>query len=398
MKNKELLIRLIQNTMNLPAFGWDGTDKLLKKVEKEHCFSKQVQPMLTAEGLKAVLKQIKTGYLYDIQDRLGVHFLVFKFQKDIICAGPFVIVEWNEKMEETYLLINGLSAEDRLAYKLYYCRYLLINTEQIIQVITGIISALQPEEESYIYKEIQDKSGIGKSQVNFYEREESDFKEVIERYSFENQFIAMVETGNTEKAIKTISLMYRAPGPKELSVPGMQSLVGNATTLRTILRKAAERGGVHPAIVDAIALSYGQKMYVARSPKELWSNLLPMTRDFTEAVRKAKTSKYSPIIKMIMSYIQLNISRKISLKEMAASIGYTTEHLERKFKEETGMTVVQYIARERCYQAALLLEQTDYEIQEISARVGYLDSNYFVKVFKKYMNFTPTAYRKNFHS
>lgn len=397
MDKKELLMRLIQCTINLPVFCWDGTEEILEEKERQYCFFQQAQPLLTAKGMQSLFRKIKQGYLYDVKDGLGIHYLTFRFDKNVICAGPFVIMGWNEKRAETVLAVNGLVINSMLAYKIYYCGLSLTNLKQVIQMIRGIIEALQADEGAYLYQEIQSVLEIEKSQIDFYERESSDFEEVIERYNFENRFIAMVESGNTEEALKTVSMIYSMPGPKELSVPGMESSVGNATTLRTILRKAAERGGVHPVIVDAIALSYGQKMYAARNPKEVWANILPMTRDFTEAVRKSKYMKYSPVVNKIVNYILINIGQKLSIQKMASMAGCTIAHLERRFKDETGKTLVQYIAEERCRQAVILLEHTEDSIQEISARVGYLDSNYFVKVFKKYKNMTPTAYRNKFH-
>ena len=397
MDKNELLMRLIQCTINLSVFCWDRTEESLERKEKEYCFFKQAQPLLTVTGMQSLFEKIKSGYLYDVKDGLGIHYLTFRFEENVICAGPFVITGWDEKRAETILAVNGLVINSMLAYKIYYCGLPLTNLKQMIQMVKGMIEALQPDEEAYVYQEIQNVPEIGKSQMDFYERDSSNFEEVIERYAFENRFIAMVESGNTEEALKTASMIYGMPGPKELSLPGMESSVGNATTLRTILRKAAERGGVHPVIVDAIALSYGQKMYVARSHKELWANILPMTRDFTEAVRKSKYMKYSPVVNKVVNYILINIGQKISIQKMASMAGCTIAHLERRFKEETGKTLVQYIAEERCRQAAILLEHTEDSIQEISVRVGYLDSNYFVKVFKKYKNMTPTAYRNKFH-
>lgn len=74
-------------------------------------------------------------------------------------------------------------------------------------------------------------------------------------------------------------------------------------------------------------------------------------------------------------------------------VNVSESHPFRTFKKETGMTVTQYIARLRCQNAAELLRNGDDSIQEIAAFVGYLDGNYFVKVFKKWFGVTPSEYR-----
>ena len=60
------------------------------------------------------------------------------------------------------------------------------------------------------------------------------------------------------------------------------------------------------------------------------------------------------------------------------------------------MTIAQFVAQERCSTAANLLLRTNLPVQDISAHVGYLDNNYFVKVFKNHTGKTPTAYRNQY--
>ena len=67
----------------------------------------------------------------------------------------------------------------------------------------------------------------------------------------------------------------------------------------------------------------------------------------------------------------------------------------KQFKKETGITVNEYITNQRCKKASEFLSETTYSIQEIGSYVGYDDNNYFVKVFKKVYNTTPSQYRKN---
>ena len=95
-----------------------------------------------------------------------------------------MIVGWDEKVAKTTLAVNGLTTNNILSYKIYYCGLPLTNLKQVIQIVKGIIKALQPDEEEYAYQEIQKVPEIGKSQIDFYEREPSYFEEVVERYSF----------------------------------------------------------------------------------------------------------------------------------------------------------------------------------------------------------------------
>ena len=95
-----------------------------------------------------------------------------------------------------------------------------------------------------------------------------------------------------------------------------------------------------------------------------------------------------------MEYINLHLGDHISNDDLAANASMSISHLSKVFKKETGGTMTEYIALMRCKKAAGLLKKTDLPVQEISSYVGYSDNNYFVKVFKKIYDLTPSEYRK----
>lgn len=395
MRKTDILLRLLQNTMGLSAFCWDGTPQMLADVEKKHCFSRQAQPLLTVEGLQTILENIKPSTLYEIEDPLGIHFCVFLFHGEPVWAGSFVVKEWEDAAAERSLMKRGLPASCLLPYKLYYCSHSLLDQNTSARVVTGVITALLPDSPPYTFQNI---TGLPQPSLpDLSVREPLDFENVMRQYELENRFLSMVEEGRTEAALEAWDRLSKIPYAKELSIPGLHSMIANATILRTLTRKAAERGGVHPAVVDTISVAYAQKTYTARSKDELMKIIPAMIREFSDAVCSSQGKQYSPAIKLVVNYLKLHYSQEISMKQLASLINCAPNYLGRRFKAETGMTVVQFLAQERCHSAANLLVQTDLSVQDISAYVGYLDSNYFVKVFKNYIGETPTAYRSKFH-
>ena len=63
----------------------------------------------------------------------------------------------------------------------------------------------------------------------------------------------------------------------------------------------------------------------------------------------------------------------------------------KKFKEQTGMTVIQYINEKRVACAASLLKQSQYSLDEIAALAGFSNSNYLLRVFNKCSKNSPTS-------
>ena len=73
-------------------------------------------------------------------------------------------------------------------------------------------------------------------------------------------------------------------------------------------------------------------------------------------------------------------------------------YLSRLFKEETGISLTEYINQQRIRAAKNYLQLDTTTITEVAFMVGYNDVNYFIKRFKKIVGLTPTQYRKNFQT
>ena len=74
--------------------------------------------------------------------------------------------------------------------------------------------------------------------------------------------------------------------------------------------------------------------------------------------------------------------------------GLSATYLNQLFKQELGMTIKQYISEMRMERAEQLLAQTYETVDEIAAKCGYSNGNYFAKAFRENRKMSPTDYRK----
>ena len=396
MQKAEILLRFLRYTTGFSAFRWDGTVQMLAEIEKKHCFSRQAQPLLTTRGLQTVFAQAKSGSLYEVEDLLRMHFFFFLFEGEIIFVGPFVTAEWSEDSiaEKERLVDAGLPANCLLPYKLYYCSYCSLHQRASIQIVTGAITALLPDTPPYTYQKFSGTPGY--SLPELYAEEPFDFDSAVHQFDLEKHFFKLVSKGHTEAAMEVWERMKKIPLAEQLSPLDLNRSVASTTGLRILLRMIAENSGVHPAVVYAVSVSHAQKMFAAKSQEELNQIVPAMIREFSDTIRSAQTNRYSPAIGNVVNYLNLHISQKIDMKQLSTLADCAPDYLSQRFKQETGLTVAQYLAQERCRIAADLLKKTDLPVQKISAHVGYLDNNYFVKVFKKYTGETPSDYRSRF--
>lgn len=391
-----MLLRFLRYTTGISAVCWDRTTQALEEIEKKHCFSRQAQPLLTVKGLQTVFEQTKPGNLYEVEDLLGIHFFFFLFQGQPIFVGPFVTADWSEDgiREKKRLVDAGLPASYLLPYKLYYSSYCALNQSAAIRIVTGAITSLLPDVPPYMYQRFS--GTLGHTDPELYTEETFDFDSAVCQFNLEKSFYRLVSEGQTEAALEVWERMKKVPLSDALAPHDLQRMLANTTGSRFLLRMVAEQSGAHPAVVYSISLSYGQKLFAVQGWDELERVTSAMIREFSDAVQAARSKHYSPAINHVVNYLDLHISQKIDMKQLAALADCTPDNLSQRFKSETGVTIAQYLAKQRCQIAADLLRRTDLPVQKISTHVGYLDNNYFVKVFKKYMGDTPTDYRNKF--
>lgn len=95
-----------------------------------------------------------------------------------------------------------------------------------------------------------------------------------------------------------------------------------------------------------------------------------------------------------IQYIRENISKKLTVAEIAHAAGASEAHFMREFKRITGQTLTTYINYIRCENAETLLQNKKYKIKEVAALCGFENEAYFTKVFKKLVGQTPSEYVK----
>lgn len=102
-------------------------------------------------------------------------------------------------------------------------------------------------------------------------------------------------------------------------------------------------------------------------------------------------------ISRITEWINAHYTGDISLSKVSYEFNYTKEYLARYFKKHMGMSIQAYINKMKIAKARELLIKSDSSIKEISAKLGFSDDKYFLRLFKQYEKITPREYRRAYH-
>ena len=203
-----------------------------------------------------------------------------------------------------------------------------------------------------------------------------------------------IRTGNKEKLIKVLSdpvIGNYGVLAKNNSIRSLKNLL---ITTATLVTRAAIAGGMNTEVAYTLSDSYIQHIEELNTLNDLNNLRITMACDFSEIrVRILKNNNFSSPILACISFIYQNLYSNISLEDICEHINFNTSYISRLFKKEVGITISEYILKEKVEEAKRLLLLDDYSILEISVLLHFNDQSYFTKIFKRFTGVTPKKFR-----
>ena len=103
----------------------------------------------------------------------------------------------------------------------------------------------------------------------------------------------------------------------------------------------------------------------------------------------------NPHIAAMLSYVDAHLTESFAIADAADALHLNPQYLMRVFKKEMGCPILQYITSKRIALAVRYLEETDISVTDVAFQCGFDNYSYFTRIFKRFTNETPTAYRKS---
>jgi AraC-like DNA-binding protein len=163
----------------------------------------------------------------------------------------------------------------------------------------------------------------------------------------------------------------------------------------TLLTRAAIRGNLDAETAYSLSDAYCRQMDSMMRTQDINGLSYKMAIDFCKKVtREGRKAGCSPRIQKLCAYISTNLHEEIKLGELSGmSGGLSPRSLSKKFKAELGVSIPDYIHRQKMREAAHLLLHSNYDIAGIAEFLNYSSQSYFTKIFRDTYGLTPQKYR-----
>src|SRR5690554_4584345 len=172
-------------------------------------------------------------------------------------------------------------------------------------------------------------------------------------------------------------------------------------------------------VEDGAIITEHENIYSSGGANSLWNLVLYLIEKYSDRETAVMIAKYFALdigrdsqaqfaifrgqrnhndsdIQKVQDYIEKNYEDKINIDTLASLISTGRRTFERRFKEATTNTPIEYIQRVRIEAAKLYFEASRKNVSEIMFDVGYTDTKAFRDIFKKITGLTPIEYRNKF--
>lgn len=214
-------------------------------------------------------------------------------------------------------------------------------------------------------------------------------------WAMEQELMRLVEAGDLEYKKKAARLVSTGRVGQLGNGDPVRNLKNMTIVFTALCMRAAIRGGLTPEIAHTLSDQYISAIEAGNTFAEVAEVNAAMQEDFVQRVHKARTEQgVSPQVQNCINYIHFHYAEKLEMSTLAEKIGYSPSHLGKLFKQETGMTIKQYIMNYRIDRAKDALRLSGESISSICHRMGFDSPSYFGKHFRLATGMTPLEYRE----
>ena len=249
-------------------------------------------------------------------------------------------------------------------------------------------SQLEGKETSEARQALKQRIIYGKANIYFYE----DIRILCEQEFPVSQLHLLEQYIEHNEIFKVKNLVQEIFSEELVKKYGSAYLRIMWIRILNLLLHHYERRGRNAAEIEKMLQNYNLLDRI-QSLQEIRQKIIEMVMECVSTESVADANARSKI-QMAIGYIQEHFAENLTVNVLAEHYGMSPNYFSSMFKKEMSRSAVNYITELRINQARELLYHSELSVVDISKKVGYEDSQYFFRVFKKYLGMTPLQYRE----
>lgn len=347
---------------------------------------------------RAFFPHMEPDCLYHVVDRFYLHYLFFLLPEGPrgMVVGPYLSIRPSaQQIMETAERFNLSPARARLLEEFYPTLPYIADSSSFYAMAYCLCEALCGRQVQVQQLNLEDELAASGQPVP---QREVDLPALIQRlenrYHLEDELMGAIAKGDRRKLRQLLDGSdFQVSVEPRLADP-VRNLKNYCIILNTLCRKAAQSGGVHPVYLDDLSRTYAARIEELPTTGDAQALVLEMADHYCLLVQQHSLQGCSRPVQTAILYIRQHLAEPLNLHTLARMLDCNASYFSARFKKETGQTVTEYILQERMRLAGNLLATTQLQIQTVAQYCGFLDVNYFSRVFRQTAGCSPSEYRK----
>lgn len=346
--------------------------------------------------------QVRDGVMYRLRDSFGQHFIVTALPElgnpAALIIGPYLTQFPSDRVLMEIAEKNGvLPSMQKQLRKTYEGIPVLTDGNHLFALLEAFGERLWGagsfliEEVNHaapvIHDILQEPPTVSETDIVW------NMRSMEQRYAYENELMDAVSRGQSHKVDLLLNSFSAFSFEQRLANP-LRNAKNYSIIMNTLLRKSAERGGVHPVYLDKVSSDFASRIEQLDALDGVLPLMQRMFHSYCMLVRKHSMKDYSPPVQKAIACIDADLAGDLSLSNLSAALNISGSYLSTLFKKEMGQTLTEFINRRRIDHAKHLLRATRLQIQTVAQHCGIMDVHYFSKVFRKHTGLSPKQYRE----
>ncbi|QNK58806.1 helix-turn-helix domain-containing protein [Paenibacillus sp. PAMC21692] len=342
---------------------------------------------------------------FSMEDRILWEYAIENITLELLerhGAGFFVSLD-TSKFALVYSLINDVPQEELTANLIKLTSEIKESIHYYLKLSVSIGVGRAKPKAGHLYKSYQEAltalkyaESIGNGELVSYREMQGAERELDYPYELEQTMTQHVMLGQYEEAEGAVAQIFRllqtVPNPQASHRHMISFQILNALT-----RKMFELDIPESSVLQGEngLAELCKELLQNRSDQASIDMLLGLIHRLCLYIQERRDNVSNSHVREMMAYIREHLAEPISVDSAADHVGLNRMYAGRLFKQYTNQNMADYMNQTRIDKATELLSDTNMKVMDIATAVGFNNTHYFIKIFKRYKGMTPGKFKEN---